>query len=1058
MLKSFAECSKCPLQKCEGKVCKTNCIKNIADVEIFYLVDDVKWWDDIQYHAEGHNQKYLITSPVLCKSNETLSHNEFEDVMDICKINANTIIKKCEPRTVIAVGIYSCAVNAKPGTEIIVYRDFEEFTEMMIETDDMMDQLGEDFDILNEDIPNKPVYVDQSDRTDIKWGSKDEPYMFTIPDKYYTDEYRLIDVQMIASQCRVIYIFRNKDNKKIFYEVPGKQNDFYWYESPSTENRNIESMDRLELKIDNYKNRLTDARGYGGDVNLASQHSVDYWRQNKGEAPVISKNALHFDIEVYTYKDKIFPDPTSALYPINAVSFRMNDNTDTEHVYLLKIDKHIDPKIDALVASKKYPNLTVFTSEYTMLTAFISKIRSMDPDFICGWNSNSFDIPYIVGRMKKLNIPMTALSPFGNIYADIRGKVILTGFVPICQLQLYKELTYITLPSYKLDAVAKKEKVGRKVSYTGNLDGLYNNNIDVFVEYSLTDTVLLKGIEDATQHITIQDELRQITTNSHAGASSTLGQAEGLFMTSMKNDGLIARNNQHDAVKEKFPGAYVFDARGGLYEGLLCDFDFTSLYPSIINTWNIGPDTFLMKLKNEDDMFNLIYDRSKLKDKQIEVTRDPIHNKISKKMTLKELEVFIDENEANLNITGSIFSGHDKHVSIFFTVIDFLFKSRKIYKKKMLEAKEAGDMVMASIYNGKQMAYKILANSLYGAMGNEHFRFYNIDIAKSITLAGQELLKYCAVHCDEYLVKRGDIPKFKMNIDFLDKVKSLTDVLYGDTDSIFVYLTNYLKDKGIVVKNSKEVQDEIQKIQNFVNEDSLNPFLALHNLKKVHSMIFLKNEFLFSKYYTLNGKKHYAAKVISQEGKDISFTEIKGLEMKRSEIPSRSQKFLTTVLDIILQDDIKKSDIKIQVDKLVDITREEMMELVEERDNSIVRVVSYSKPLNQYKKLPQHIKAMLMWNCIMGEDFRYGAKGKLWNIQGIDLNKAPESVKVNFNEKFLKNYCHKDLNCICVPEDVDKLPEWFIPDMKKLISYCCDDRVGNLTEPLWKESESILLF
>jgi DNA polymerase elongation subunit (family B) len=474
-------------------------------------------------------------------------------------------------------------------------------------------------------------------------------------------------------------------------------------------------------------------------------------------------------------------------------------------------------------------------------------------------------------------------------------------------------------------------------------------------------------------------------------------------------------------------------------------------------------------------MFDLIYSREKLANKQISIRLDPIHNEISTTMSLSELEKLIEDNDAQLNIAGTIFMGHHKHESIFYTVIDALFNGRKTYKKKMLEAEEAGDSTQENIFNGKQMAYKILANSLYGALANEHFRFYNNNLAKSITLSGQELLKYCSVHCDEFMVARGNIPTFKVNINFMDKVKSLTDVLYGDTDSMFVYLTDYLKEKNIDATIGKyeltdkdgntyisavkqEILDEIDQIQSFVNDIALDPYLVAHNIPRNDSIIFLKNEFLFSKYYTLNGKKHYASRVVSQEGKNISKIDIKGLEMKRSEIPARSQKLLIEILDVILEDGIQKSSIKDQVDKIVGSTRAEMMELVEQRDNSVVRVVSYSKPLSEYKNMPQHIKAMLMWNSLVAEDFRYGSKGKLWNIRGIDLDKAPESVRANFHDVFLKKFNHKDLDCICVPEDVDKLPEYFVPDMKKIISYSCDDRVNNLTEPLWKEAEQILLF
>jgi DNA polymerase elongation subunit (family B) len=1056
MRKSFADCSKCKLFECDGKVCETNCPKNISEVKVLYLVDKVEWLEDIKHYAENQNQKYLITFPVLCQSEEPLSTTEYEEIMGLCKINANTIISKCNPEQVIAIGIYSCHVKVKPETKIDVYQDFEAFVESIGSNDKIENDLIEDLNLFNETIPIT-TKAEKSELDVEVWGSTKAPYTFKIPEKYYTDEYKLVDVQTIMNQSRVIYIFRDKNNKKEYYEVPIKEDDFYWYESLSADNKIIESLDNLELKIGNYKNRCIDITGYGGDMDLATVHSVDYFLNNIEEASVNNKNILHFDIEVYTYKDRIFPDPSESKYPINAISFRLNEN-DVEHIYLLKIDNHIDPKIDDIVKSGKYPTLTLFTSEYTMICAFLEYIRKTDPDFICGWNSSYFDFPYIIGRMRKLNIPMKNLSPFGNVYAGNNGKVIITGYVPLDQLTLYKDQNQTKLPSYSLDAVAKEENVGEKTPYDGNLNTLYNDNIDKFIEYSLNDTFLIKGIEDKTQHISIQDELRRISTNSHSGASTTLGQAEGLLASSMKKQGLIARNKNEYSMKEKYPGAYVFDVKGGLYEGLLCDFDFTSLYPSIINTWNLGPDTFIAFVVNEDDMFNLIYHRELLKDKKIEIIKDPIYNTKTEKVTLDELDRFIKSKNANLNISGAIFAGRDVDQSILYTVIDFLFKNRKTYKKKMLEAKESKDSLNENIYNGKQLAYKILANSIYGALGNEYFRFYNINLAKSITLPGQELLKYCTVHCDHFMHAGGQIDSFVMDKKFMDKVKSLTYVVYGDTDSMFVYLTDYLKNKGIDYKDRSKSQDEINKIQSFINDVAIGEFLKVHNIERKDSIIYLKNEFLFSKYYTLNVKKHYATKVISQEGKDINYIDVKGLEIKRSDYPSRSQELLSDILDVILEDDIKKSDIKLKVDQIVSDAKKEMLELIRKRDNSVVRAVSFSKPLSEYKNRPQHIKAMLIWNTLMYEDFRFGTKGKLWNLTGIDLNKAPSMVKDNYHNKFLKKFNVKDLDCICLPEDVRSLPEWFIPDVKKIMSYACDERVNNLTEPLWKESEDILLF
>ena len=1045
MRQSFADCSKCPLFENTGKACETNSKKDLSNIDELYITDSIDW-DILKKFLDEKKVRYLITAPILCSLNSK-ENLDLENVLEVCKDNAEKIISKCTPKKLITIGQYA--------------KRFSEFCGNTTHYGSILDLVKPEIDIgLDNDLaglndnPAKNIKKKVEEKLEVSGGSN--TYMFTIPDKYYTEDYRLIDVQHIANQSRIIYIFRDKNNKKEYYEFPIKDNDFYWYEAVSTDSKIIEPFQNLQLKIGNHKDRSQTMLGYGADVNLTTLHSADYFLQNKGEAPVLKKNTLHFDIEVYTFKNRIFPDPASSQFPINAISFRLNDDSDHMRMYLLKIPNEIDPRIDELVKSKKYSMLTMFNDEYTLIRSFLSKVKELDVDFICGWNTNSFDLPYIVGRMKKLSIEMKDLSPFGNVYADARGRVIITGLIPLDQLELFKnDTTRPAQPSYKLDNIAETVIGKKKIDHEGvSIDKMYNTDIDKYIQYSMMDTQLLKELEDRVQHVSLQDELRQITTTSHSGAASTLGQAEGLFLTSMKKKGVVARNKTKTAEKLEHPGAYVMDARGGLYEGILIDFDFASLYPSIINSFNIGPDTFIGKI-SETEMFNIIYKRDMVK--EVKIILDPIHNELETKMTIAEFNKWCEKNDVQLNIAGTIFYGHDKYLSIFNTVISMLFEGRKVYKKKMFEAKESGDKQKTIEYNGKQMAFKILSNSLYGALANEHFKFYNNDLAKSVTLTGQELLKYSATHMDEYLLARGKLYSFKINKDFMKKVESLKEVLYGDTDSMFCDVTSYLKDQKIEVKKSPEVLNEIDKIQKFINETALNEFLKYHNIAKKNSMINLKNEYIFSRYYTLNGKKHYALKVISQEGRDINIREIKGIEVRRSEIPERSRKMLNEILDVILGD-VKKSDIKGIVDKIVDRTRKEMYDLICKRDNSIVRTISFSKPLADYKALPQHLKSMLVWNALMGEDFRVGSKGHLWPIKAIDISKAPQNIQSNFYNILSKKYKLSEVDCVALPEDVDKLPVWFIPDEKRIIQYCCNDRVDNLVEPLWQESNQMLLW
>jgi len=96
----------------------------------------------------------------------------------------------------------------------------------------------------------------------------------------------------------------------------------------------------------------------------------------------------------------------------------------------------------------------------------------------------------------------------------------------------------------------------------------------------------------------------------------------------------------------------------------------------------------------------------------------------------------------------------------------------------------------------RQMGYKILANSLYGVLANANFRMFNLDLAKTVTLTGQEAIKFAGYHCGQYLKydKKDIVPTF---MDGYDE-KKIPYLIYTDTDSIFVALGDWLIDKKMI--------------------------------------------------------------------------------------------------------------------------------------------------------------------------------------------------------------------------------------------------------------------
>jgi len=294
-----------------------------------------------------------------------------------------------------------------------------------------------------------------------------------------------------------------------------------------------------------------------------------------------------------------------------------------------------------------------------------------------------------------------------------------------------------------------------------------------------------------------------------------------------------------------------------------------------------------------------------------------------------------------------------------------------------------------------------------------------------------------------------------IDCDFMRTVlEPLEYVIYGDTDSIFVDLTSYLKAKKLEPILSKEVESEVKKIQTYLNENIMTDICKRHRVPLDKSMLELKNEYLFSKYYTLSAKKKYATKVIAQEGRPLNFIDVKGLELKRSDFSKITSELLQNVLDMILSDEFNINT----VDSYISDITKKVSELASKGDISVAKMVSWSKPLSEYKTLTQNIKAMLMWNELVHEDFRNGSRGYLFPINGIDISKAPEAIKNNYVQKFLKKYKSSDLDAIVVPEDQYNLPEYFIPNIKKIVSFAVTDRTDLLLEPLIKKTHDLLTF
>ena len=617
--------------------------------------------------------------------------------------------------------------------------------------------------------------------------------VYPLPKWCFTKDVCLIDIQTNREDRELYFIFRKKDGKK---EIHVERDDkYYFYKkignpdvSDMTEHINNVTLEKRFLSKDERHNDKFTI--YEGDVRSELKYSIDYYLQRNEPELIHDLNVMFADIEVYMGKTRNFPDPKLAKHPINSISFKSNKGV--VHVYLANIDNNIDKKIFDM---KLPDHIKVFNTEAELLNAFVEKVNEFDPDVMTGWNFD-FDMFTIVGRLEKNGIDPIKLSPLKRITIN-REKDILDihGIVILDMLRLYKKMTPNKEESYKLSFIAQKNLGKDKIAFEGLLDHQYTNNIEKFIEYSSTDTMLLFELSEKLNHIRMQRELVRICSSTWNSGKTTTGLLDPLVISYAKKSGLVCKNAPVAEISDtKIIGAYVKEPEGGIYSYIV-DFDYTSLYPSIIMSFNIGPNTYSAKI-NEDIAMNYIYKKYDLMPDKFDITLSPLKKPNSIKTVTKEQFMRWMKKENNIiNPYGTIFLNHEKELSFFNKILSYLLDSRKTYKKEMFKYKNKDDTLFDQ-YNNIQWAYKIVANSLYGVLVNPWFRMSSRDLGSSVTVAGRELNQFAQYHLGHFM-KSG---KEEVDYSFMDDFdnKEVPYVLYSDTDSMFINIYDWLVDKKMV--------------------------------------------------------------------------------------------------------------------------------------------------------------------------------------------------------------------------------------------------------------------
>lgn len=349
-------------------------------------------------------------------------------------------------------------------------------------------------------------------------------------------------------------------------------------------------------------------------------------------------------------------------------------------------------------------------NEKEMISRFIEIVNTENPDVILGYNSDNFDFKYIDDRAKKLSIPMKLGLDGSDLKFLRRGYVSAAVIRGRIHVDLYPIMRrHLTLDRYTLEHVYLELFDEKKEDIEGDEIWKYWDSggemLDELFEYSMDDAIAAYKIGE--KMLPINRELTRIIGQPLADISRMAsGQMVEWFLIrkAYKYGELVPNKpSQYEYTKRRgktYVGGYVKEPVKGLHENIV-SFDFKSLYPSIIISKNISPETVIKGETTEEHH-----------------TAPEVPHKFR-----KEPPGFIP------------------------SIIGDLLKERVIIKDLM---KKTDDPVEKRILDVQQQALKTLANSMYGLYGFPRFRWYSRECADAVTAWGRDYIKKTMKKAENY--------------------------------------------------------------------------------------------------------------------------------------------------------------------------------------------------------------------------------------------------------------------------------------------------------------------
>lgn len=556
----------------------------------------------------------------------------------------------------------------------------------------------------------------------------------------------------------------DKKGERIVTSVPCLP--YFYYEDITGEATSIFNTCLRKKEFNNYFDKIKYLKERGlkqifDNYSPVQQSLIDmYWQYNDNED--FSKFALKiFFLDIEAVGKGAFSTPEDASVEINVITIY---DSSTKKFKVWGNQQYSSKETDV--------DYYFCTTEEELLTRFINYIRENSPDILSGWNSDRYDIPYIINRIVKLlgEKEADSLSPYGRRYTKAfagkfgKKEIVhrLDGISCVDYMDIYKKFCPINRESYRLDYIGLVELDETKVDYGDqSLYEFMNNDWETFVDYNIQDVRLLVRLEEQLKYVELLRMLSYMGCTTFESALGTVSLVTGATAVEARKRNQRLATCLVDEDQRDFEGGHVSIPLIGHHTSIV-SFDANSLYPNTMITLNASPETKVGRIINVD--------KDKISIRNVDgIVLD---------MKKSEFKDFVLKEKIVISKAKILFT--QKKKGIMADMVDTFYKKRvktRTEAKKLKQSKSKSNDVKIKLtqLDTKQQAIKIFINSVYGVFSNKYCPIQDIDIAESITLTGQAVAKEAREIFKKYVTQETGIT---------DPIELEKGLVYGDTDSI----------------------------------------------------------------------------------------------------------------------------------------------------------------------------------------------------------------------------------------------------------------------------------